>query len=85
MDFVAEVRGSSDWYKILVRKVPYLFTPKVLAEDSRDSGYEYAIQGVYGSIIYAFYSRMYNANRYHEVKNYFDLPNEGFIRCIKDE
>ena len=85
MDYVAEIRGNSDWYRIGIRKIPYLFTPKVLSESDRDPAYNYSIRGVYGSIIYTVKARMYNINRYQVLEHAYSLPEFGFVRCVKAE
>ena len=85
MDYVAEIRGNTDWYRIGIKKVPYLFTPKVLSESDRDPAYNYSIRGVYGSIIYTVKARMYNINRCQVLEHAYSLPEIGFVRCIKAE
>jgi uncharacterized protein (TIGR02145 family) len=85
MDYIADIRGDSDWYRIGVRSVPYLFAPKVLSEGDRDSTYDFSNRVVYGSIVYAVNATMYNVNRYHELKQAYGRPEMGFVRCIKDE
>jgi uncharacterized protein (TIGR02145 family) len=85
MDYIADIRGDSDWYRIGVRSVPYLFAPKVLSEGDCDSTYDFSNRVVYGSIVYAVYATMYNVNHYHELKQAYGRPEMGFVRCIKDE
>lgn len=86
MDFATQIRGDSEWYRIGVKNIPYLFSPVVLSEDSRDPAYNFSTAGgVYGTIVFAIKSKMYNLNSYYDLEHAYGLPEFGFVRCIKDE
>ncbi len=86
MDFATQIRGDSEWYRIGVKNIPYLFSPVVLSEDSRDPAYNFSTAGgVYGTIVFAITSKKYNLNSYYDLEHAYGLPEFGFVRCIKND